>query len=127
MNKEKIIIIFTVIIMAIFSGYLIYDHYQTINILQSNTNRSNALNSAKNWRASSNNSFALSIDMVIIRSQMTIYKTSDIETFNKLKGYYGEIAEYLGTTEEHLDEICSMRQDGSEDEIARLIRKKYLN
>jgi len=127
MNKNKITAIFIAIILIIFSGCLIYNHYRITNILQSNTNRSNVLNLAKNWKVASNNNSTLSLDILIIRSQMTLYKTSDIETFNKLKGYYREIAEYLGTTEKHLDEICSMGQDDSEKEIARLIRIKYLN
>jgi len=125
LTKLIIIIIFTVIISTTFGGYSIYNHYQIINTIQSNTDKSDALNSAKSWKNSSVNISVLSINIFLIHTNMIMYKDSDLFVFDKLNGYYKEIAEYLGTTETHLDEICSMGQEASEKEIARLISKKY--
>ncbi|HEY8805728.1 MAG TPA: hypothetical protein VIM42_11615 [Clostridium sp.] len=124
MKRNKILAIIISLIIISSGGYLYYNHSQKVAVEQSNSNKSHALNSAKNWKNSLKSNFDLSIDLVIIRSQMVLYKDTDIDTYNKLKVSYGEIAEYLNTTEKHLDEICSMNQDDSEKEIGRLLNAR---
>jgi len=77
MKRNKILAIIISLIIISSGGYLYYNHSQKVAVEQSNSNKSHALNSAKNWKNSLKSNFDLSIDLVIIRSQMVLYKDTD--------------------------------------------------
>ena len=128
MKSNKIIIVFTIMIIAMLSGYFIYNHYQKINLAQfyydngdyskaselktgNISDKSRMLNLAKNWTNDLNSNEDLYIDIMLISSEIDINKGKDDVYVDKLEVYYQSIADHFNVSTSRLDEIGEMNSE----------------
>lgn len=115
-------------IIAMLSGYFIYNHYQKINLAQfyydngdyskaselktgNISDKSRMLNLAKNWTNDLNSNEDLYIDIMLISSEIDINKGKDDVYVDKLEVYYQSIADHFNVSTSRLDEIGEMNSE----------------
>ena len=125
MKNSKIIIVFIVIIIAMFGGYFVYKHNQKVSLAQyyydtgdykkasdlkvgDISEKSVTLNIAKNWRSDLNNPEDLYITIMLMYDEIQANKEKDIEYVNKLETYYQSIADNFNISTNCLDDIGKM-------------------
>ena len=68
--------------------------------------------------------FDLTIENIYNANLLLKHGYGDDKYVDILNKYYKEIAVYLGTTENHLNEICEMDSEKSEIEIIKLFKNR---
>ena len=125
MKNSKIIIVFIVIIIAMFGGYFVYKHNQKVSLAQyyydtgdykkasdlkvgSISDKAIMLNIAKNWRNDLGNAEDLYITIMLVYDEIEANEKTDSDYANKLGVYYKSIADYFNISKDRLDEIGKM-------------------
>lgn len=152
MKNNKIIVVFIIMIVAMFSGYFAYNHNQKVSLakyyydvgdykkasdlkVEDISDKASSIINAMSWEEQidkfikyNDKFYLLSFDLVIenIYNANLLLKHGygDKDFVDILNKHYKEIAEYLGTTENHLNEICEMDSEKSETEIIKLLNNK---
>ena len=152
MKNTKIIVIFMVIIIAMFGGYFVYKHNQKVSLAQyyydigdykkasdlkvgDVSSKSLSIMNAMDWEDDvnkylkyNNKTYLLLFDTTIsnIYSANLLFKhgVGDKDEIDILNGYYKEIADYLGVSTNKLDQLNQIGSENRMIELVKILNKK---
>jgi len=137
MKSNKIIVIFIVIIIAMFGGYFVYKYNQKASDLKVNniSNKASSIINAMNWKEDVNKYVKYNDETYLVLFDTTIsniytenlllkHGLGDKNNVDILNKYYKEIADYLGISIDKLDKLNEIGSDKRIIEITKILNEK---
>ena len=152
MKSNKIIVIFIVIIIAMFGGYFVYKHNQKVSLAQyyynigdykkasdlkvgDVSNKALSIVNAMDWKDDINkylkyndkfylDMFDLTISNIYSANLLFKHGVGDKDEIDILNGFYKDIADYLGISINKLDELNGIGSEKRIIEFTKILNEK---
>jgi len=152
MKTNRIIVVFIVIIIAMFGGYLVYNHNQKVSLAQYYYNigeykkasdlkagdvsdKALSIANAMSWEEDVSkylkyndkfylDMFDLTISNIYSAKLLFKHEVGDKDEIDVLNGYYKEIADYLGVSTDKLDELNEIGLEKRIVELRKILNEK---